>query len=90
MKQVWKFLLAFNTTVEMPEGAKLLCVAGQAEAVCLWAEVDPTADKVIRHFDVFGTGHNIPAAVREYIGTAHICGGSLVFHVYERFSKVAA
>lgn len=91
MKQVWKFILdPKDSTVEMPEGAKPLHVAGQGENICLWAEVDPANKKVKRVFELFGTGHVIGNAfARGYVGTAHIYGDSLVFHVYERFSKVS-
>jgi hypothetical protein len=40
-----------------------------------------------REFEVYGTGHPIPGDVkRKFIGTVHMYGGSLVFHIFEKLS----
>jgi hypothetical protein len=86
MKTIWKFELdAKNLRVWMPVGAKLLTAQGQNDQICVWAEVDSEADKEEVIFEIFGTGHEILTGMgvdREYIGTAQIFKGELVFHVY--------
>lgn len=87
-KSIWKFGLETtdNQEIEMPIGAEILTVQTQHEQPCLWALVHPSAEKEIRHFEVFGTGHEVsyPTGTdRKYIGTYQLHGGSLVFHVFE-------
>jgi hypothetical protein len=86
--QIWRFKLGETgeTTVEMPEGAEVLCVQWKDDAPCVWAEVDKDAPKEKRWFEVFLTGKDIPFAHRRYVGTfqAGSIMGTLVFHVYER------
>jgi hypothetical protein len=66
----------------MPKGAKVLTVAYQHNALCLWAEVSADAPKEQRLFLICGTGHPIPDGA-QYIGTVQDAGGSLIWHVYE-------
>lgn len=87
-KAVWKFPLKAVEwqAVEMPARAEILTVQNQNETACLWALVDPTAEKEMRQIEVFGTGHNIQCDMglsRKYISTFQIEGG-LVFHAFER------
>ena len=88
MKSIWKFELnPQDLKVIIPVGAKLLTAQGQNDQICVWAEVDTKAEKEDVIFEVFGTGHDMPENMgtdREYVGTAQIHGGSLVFHVYRR------
>ncbi len=81
-KTIWKFTLHPGFAVSMPVGAEVLHAAGQGDEVCIWALVDPTAPKERRRFDVYGTGHPMPADPGRYVGTAHL-SGPLVFHVFE-------
>ena len=81
--EIWKFILRPNSRVEMPIGAKVLTAHEQRDEICLWAEVDPSAKKETRNFEVFGTGHAMPEGKRRYIGTVHMSGGAFVFHVFE-------
>lgn len=83
MKAVWKFTLSDNATLDMPVGAKILSVQGQGDDICMWAFVDTEARVEKRQFVVYGTGHQIPFHNINYIGTAQIHGGRLVFHVFE-------
>ena len=87
MQTVWKFEVpvADEVSVPLPTGAKLLSVAFQGNALCLWALVDPEKKvREPRYLRIAGTGHPIedvdPLA---FIGTAHHPHG-LVFHVFER------
>lgn len=84
MSSVWKFELSPNADIEMPVGAQILSVHGQRDAICLWALVDPDAEKETRRFVVVGTGSRFNADCKmEYLGTAFLHGESLVFHAFE-------
>ena len=87
-KQIWKYTLdVYDSAIEMPIGAEVLTVQSQNNIPCLWALVNPLAEKEKRYFEVFGTGHNVYCDMgieRMYIGTFQIDSGSLVFHLFER------
>jgi hypothetical protein len=84
---VWKFLIAMDDRVDidMPLGARILCVQMQGDALCLWARVNPKAPPETRHFRIAGTGHPLGDGMEaaSYIGTFQLHGGALVFHVFE-------
>lgn len=82
-KTIWKFELEPFGEVLMPVGSEILHVAAQGDTACLWALVDPAAEKEPRGFIVAGTGHPLPDMAMEYVGTFHLYGGALVFHVFE-------
>lgn len=88
MRSIWKFdvPVADRLLIQMPEGAKVLCVQVQNETPCIWAKVDP-GTKVpveVREFRVYGTGHNIDESeALEYVGTFQLLGGSFVGHLFE-------
>ena len=87
-KTIWKFQLETidNQTLKMPVGAEILTVQTQFEKPCLWALVDPNAEKEDRFIEIFVTGHAVSYDVSvemKYIGTYQLHGGSLVFHVFE-------
>lgn len=86
MTTIWKFQVRIEDafTLEMPKGAKILSVQTQGNTPCLWAMVDPQAEKQKRYFSVFGTG--FPFEIGDhltFVGTFQIHGGSLVFHLFE-------
>jgi hypothetical protein len=87
-KVIWKFELETtdNQEIEMPIGAEILTMQTQNEIPCIWALVDPKAEKETRTFEIFGTGHPIyydMGVSRNYISTYQLHGGTLVFHVFE-------
>lgn len=87
-KTIWKFVLKTidKQELEMPYESEMLTVQTQHGIPCLWALVNPEADKEVRHFEIFGTGHPITCdmgIVRAYIGTYQIDDGALIFHVFE-------
>ncbi|MGJ8680497.1 DUF7352 domain-containing protein [Paraglaciecola sp.] len=82
-KVIWKYTLTPAILIEIPKGAEILSVAEQNNEICLWALVDPNAELEAREFHVFGTGHNITIKGFDFIGTALLENGSLVFHVFE-------
>lgn len=76
-----------RTVYGLPMGAVVLSAREQGDTVCLWYRCDPTRTTVdMRTFHVFATGQPIPSYFFErlqFIGTAHLNGGALVFHVFE-------
>jgi hypothetical protein len=85
-RTIWKFPLVVTDkqVVEMPRGAKILCVQMQGEKPCIWALVDPKTPRSIgRRFSIYGTGHPIQGGPGKFIGTFQMNGGSLVFHLFE-------
>lgn len=89
-KQVWKFKIGLGgAAIDMPKGAEILQVHEQYGEINIWALVYPNEEKEERFFEVYGTGHDIVQNPCQpdlnYIGTAHLSNGSLVFHVFERF-----
>lgn len=81
---IWKTVLTpiEIQTVELPQGAEILCAREQHEQVCIWYRCDPDAQKVPRTLVIGGTGYEIPDAV--YLGTAMLQRGALVLHVFEQ------
>ncbi len=83
---IWKYQLAITDIqqVLMPDGAQLLCAQMQNGSLCLWAFVDPEAEKRVRTIEVIGTGHQNDDVPRKYISTVLMCADTLVWHVFER------
>jgi len=90
MKTIFKYEIdTFGQSIFMLKGAEILTIQPQYDRICIWAMVDPNAPKERRHFEVYGTGHEIDegdSIKREYIGTCQVRGGKLVWHVFERFA----
>jgi hypothetical protein len=71
------------TQIMMPANAKVLSVQAQCDELQLWALVWPGAAEEKRRFAVYGTGHYLPAACGEYIGTVQQHNGAFVWHVFD-------
>lgn len=86
MKTIWKFPIKVTAEqkVKMPFDSKIIAVQVQHGEITLWAEVLEQSPPLDRTIEIFGTGHRMSAAPRNYIGTVQTMGGSLVWHVYER------
>jgi len=89
MKTIWKFPIAAVTSlrVDMPKGAEILTLQRQGDDACLWAIVDPNAEKKARYFEIHGTGNPMYSDMgveRKYIGTFQV--PPFVWHVFERIS----
>ena len=85
MKTVYKYQLKIDDlqSVNLPKGAKPLCVKIQNGDPCLWALVDPNESEVETvNIRTAGTGHPINEDVKDYLGTAIMYGGNLVFHFF--------
>src|SRR5262245_16240690 len=85
--KIWKFPfqnIGYHITLDMPEGARPLCVQIQDNMPCVWALVDPGNPKRPRRFRLAGTGHPIePEDVGRYVGTFQMQNGELVFHLFD-------
>ena len=84
---IWKYPLRLSELqdIEMPVGAHILHVAEQFGTLCMWAIVDPLAEKRPRRFAIVGTGHPAPDDVDTiHVGSAVCDGGRFVWHVFER------
>jgi hypothetical protein len=85
MKAIWKYQLFVADTLqalEMPKDSRIIYVAEQNGAICLWAlvSISPKATTETRHFIIHGTGHPVRAQ-ESYVGSAQI--GTFVWHVFE-------
>ena len=83
---IWKFPLPVTdevTVAALPVGAQILTVQMQHDIPCIWALVDQYAKSEERRFRTYGTGYDIPANPGQYIGTVHMHGSILVWHVFE-------
>ena len=86
MNTIFKYALNPNDlNLKMPVGAKILSAHNQNNQICIWAEVDTSAELELVGFEILGTGHEIVINEnnREFIGTVLIHDGELVFHVYK-------
>ena len=88
MKTIWKFPLVLTDMQEivMPKDAEILDIQEQHDALCMWALVDPAAEKVSVAIRCYGTGHDVPDNVRKYAPTvvylATVQQGSFVWHFF--------
>lgn len=90
MTTIWKFPFRVHETVaiDMPVGAMILPHLEPARleygepGLVLWAVVDPDKHTETRVLYVVGTGHPMPEAPLNYIGTA--IDSPFVWHVFER------
>ena len=71
-------------SIEMPDGATLLCVQCQNDDPKLWAMVNENAPLVRRRIAKFATGEKFDQDnTRVYVGTYQCRDGQLVFHVFD-------
>ena len=86
MIAIYKYPLQMRDeqVIEIPSGAKILCVQVQHGTPCIWALVNK--DEILSRVKVWviGTGHDFPDECFDahYLGTVQWEGGSLVFHVW--------
>lgn len=85
MKTIWKYKIPINDDIHeirIPLNAKILKVDHQdnPQIIVMWAEVTDNAPRIIKHYRVFGTGHEIPNDSL-WMGTCQI--GKFVWHLYE-------
>lgn len=84
MSTIYKYKLQPGRTVlDLPIGATPLSVQMQHGEPCMWALVEPHQPTTRRFFDVYGTGHGMPADPGHYVATFQMDGGALVWHVFD-------
>lgn len=88
MRTIWKYstgIRELDNTIgfTMPEGARVLSVGNQYEKLCLWVEVNDSAELESRSFCIRGTGHPFTGYEGKFLGSAIFMDGALVFHVYD-------
>ena len=81
--QIWKYQLGNypgRVDISVPKGGVVRSV-GLQDALCqVWIEVDPQAPVEPRHFEIMGTGQEIPR-IHAYCGT--VLAPPFVWHIYE-------
>lgn len=87
METIYKYDLQVtdHQVIQLPKGAKILTVQEQLQIPCIWALVDPIAQKEDVEVWTFGTGHEMTDSLSgkiKYLGTYQLNGGRLVFHVF--------
>ena len=87
MKSIWKYKLEPNIDILIPVEAKFLSVQNQFNEIFIWFLIDTEKPTILRHFNVYGTGHPITGDPGKFLGTVQIEKGVLVFHVFEEESK---
>lgn len=87
MQTIWKYKVVITGSpqeIDMPQGARVLCVQVQDDAPHIWVEVDPQRMEIERRsFYVTGTGLPLPLNTLSYIGTFQLFNGEFVGHLYE-------
>lgn len=95
---IYKYPLEPKTTLELPVGARVLCVQMQQEKPTLWVlqlvnnDAEPkdvlTTEMRSRYFAALATGEQIDMKGDEiYIGTVQFQQTGLVFHIWECFPQ---
>lgn len=80
--RIYKYTVPpFNKTL-MPQGAQLLQVGQQGDAMVIWAIVPDEAPNVHRDISGFPTGALGPPAHAKFINTVQ-CTDGLVFHFFD-------
>lgn len=96
MNKILKYhILPDMMDIEMPKDAQVLTIQCQNDIPVIWALVNPDNEKEKKHFELFGTGHDVPTRQgqkgrtipikRKYINTFQMKDG-LVFHLFERIN----
>lgn len=85
---IWKFNLEREVmqTIEMPKGAEILSIGSQEtfgglSQICIWAKVDPSAEKEKRTFAMYVTGHEMIDGKQKFLG--RITFQVFEFHLFE-------
>ncbi len=76
MRTIWKYVIPLQNevAVDLPRGAKILCVQSQRGIPCIWALVDPEAPTERVLFCWRGTGH--PASGADVMESARSCAAA--------------
>lgn len=82
---IYRYELEPNQGIDMPVGAKILCVQVKDGRPNLWALVDEAETRTVRrNFVVHTTGELFAPGNEVYLGTFQIKDGiTMVFHIFE-------
>lgn len=87
LRKVFKWIVsspADEVQLYMHHGAEVIHVGEQHGQLCIWALIDESAPRQHRSFRIAGTGHDVDCTTwNKYLGTVHLAGGALIFHVFE-------
>mgnify|MGYP001576669000 CR=1 FL=1 len=89
MRTIWKFEIPVEDhfEVQIPMASQVLTVDVQHGQPCIWALVNPDAERIAYKFVLRGTGHPIEEDLGPYIGTFQLAGGGLIFHLFHAWYK---
>lgn len=85
MKKIFKYPIPIQDhfAVQMPIGAKVLCVQVQHGNPYIWVIVDERMPITPYQFRLRGTGHNCTDCDESrYVGTFQLNDGYLIFHLF--------
>jgi len=68
--------------LKLPVGARKLSVQNQGGFVCLWALVDPNAEKRPVEIFIYGTGNPIDQDITRQLYIDTVQQGQFVWHVF--------
>ncbi len=87
VKKIYKYKLSSHIGVQgiqMPWDADILDLQIQNGHLCIWAVVDPSKENLMRKFEVFGTGWDLPYRfIDRYEHLKTVQDGGFVWHVFE-------
>lgn len=84
-RAIWKYEIPIQdrTELQMPTGADILSIQVQKGIICLWALVDPTAEKEGRVFHLIGTGRLFNKHGLKYITSVQTHGDTFIWHLFD-------
>jgi len=101
VRKIFKYAVPHGdpTDLQIPRGAKIVCVYWQGDSVKFWAEVNPESFPEVRRFCIVATGQEIPTELGSmrtttgyekghicpwsYVGTAFDDAAKFVWHLHE-------
>jgi len=86
--KIWKYKFPLTDFIlQLPKGTKILDALMQGEYPCLWALLDPNADKEERRFIVMGTGQTFPKLELKLTHISTFLENGYVWHLFEVVEK---
>ena len=87
-KKIYKYKLQITDyqEIEVPIGYQILSLDVQDNMPHIWILIDPLQEEKMKlKFSFYATGQDIDCGNMkyiDYIGTVHLCNGSLVYHCF--------
>jgi hypothetical protein len=88
MWTIHKYYIPFGdqVVIQLPIGAKILCVHSQDNKPHLWALINTESKLEDRFFLITGTGRPVSVEnMNKYLGTFFLYNDSQVYHFFEMF-----